>query len=200
MIRVVLAEDQSLLRSALKTLLSLEDDIEIIADTGDGGEALALVKTHQPDVLVTDIEMPGLTGIELAETISQLTIATKILMVTTFARPGYLQRAMAAGAKGYFLKDTPGEELAFAIRKVANNETCIDPELAVAAWEAQDPLTPREREILRFVEQGESNKAIAQRLDLSPGTVRNYLAEATAKLGVSNRIEAARLARDKGWL
>ncbi|MEO0851643.1 MAG: response regulator transcription factor, partial [Pseudomonadota bacterium] len=193
-------EDQSLLRSALKTLLSLEDDIEIIADTGDGGEALALVKTHQPDVLVTDIEMPGLTGIELAETISQLTIATKILMVTTFARPGYLQRAMAAGAKGYFLKDTPGEELAFAIRKVANNETCIDPELAVAAWEAQDPLTPREREILRFVEQGESNKAIAQRLDLSPGTVRNYLAEATAKLGVSNRIEAARLARDKGWL
>ncbi|MEL6111384.1 MAG: response regulator transcription factor [Pseudomonadota bacterium] len=200
MIRVVLAEDQSLLRSALKTLLSLEDDIEIIADTGDGGEALALVKTHQPDVLVTDIEMPGLTGIELAETISQLTIATKILMVTTFARPGYLQRAMAAGAKGYFLKDTPGEELAFAIRKVANNETCIDPELAVTAWEAQDPLTPREREILRFVEQGESNKAIAQRLDLSPGTVRNYLAEATAKLGVSNRIEAARLARDKGWL
>ncbi|MEO1151563.1 MAG: response regulator transcription factor [Pseudomonadota bacterium] len=200
MIRVVLAEDQSLLRSALKTLLSLEDDIEIIADTGDGGVALALVKTHQPDVLVTDIEMPGLTGIELAETISQLTIATKILMVTTFARPGYLQRAMAAGAKGYFLKDTPGEELAFAIRKVANNETCIDPELAVAAWEAQDPLTPREREILRFVEQGESNKAIAQRLDLSPGTVRNYLAEATAKLGVSNRIEAARLARDKGWL
>ncbi|MEL6506038.1 MAG: response regulator transcription factor [Pseudomonadota bacterium] len=200
MIRLVLAEDQSLLRSALKTLLSLEKDIDIVADTGDGREALALVKTHKPDVLLTDIEMPGLTGIELSEAISKLNIDTKILMVTTFARPGYLQRAMAAGAKGYFLKDTPGEELAFAIRKVADNETCIDTELAVAAWQTQDPLTPREREILRFVEQGESNKVIAQRLALSPGTVRNYLAEATAKLGVSNRIEAARRARENGWL
>ena len=200
MIRIVLAEDQSLLRGALISLLSLETDIEIVGNAADGEEALSLVAKVKPDVLITDIEMPGLTGIELAERVRAQDPQTRILVVTTFARPGYLQRAMQAGVSGYFLKDTPSERLADAIRRVAKGEICIDSDLARTAWTLADPLTDREREILRCAEKGQTNKEIARSLSLSPGTVRNYLADATAKLGATNRIEAARRAREHGWL
>lgn len=212
MIRVVLAEDQSLLRGALATLLSLESDIEIVAQARNGREAISYVNEHKPDVLVTDIEMPELTGIELAAVITGVEPSSssagrvenvgevKVLIVTTFARPGYLQRAMKAGATGYFLKDTPSEELAAAVRKVAAGDICIDDALARSALEEVDPLTEREREILRLVSAGKTNKEIGDHLNLSAGTVRNYLAEATQKLGATNRIEAVRTARDGGWL
>ena len=200
MISIVIAEDQSLLRGALAALLSLEPDIELVAQAQDGAEAVERVKTHAPDVLVTDIEMPSLTGIEAAEAIRQAGVQTRVLIVTTFARPGYLQRALQAGVLGYVLKDAPSEELADAVRKVAGGQRAISPELAEAAWSLPVMLTARERDILRLVEGGKSNKDIARTLDLSPGTVRNYLAEATQKLGAANRIEAFQMARENGWL
>lgn len=199
-IRIVIAEDQSLLRGALATLLSLEDDIEVIAEARDGEEALDLVKRLTPDVLVTDIEMPRLTGIELAERLGRENSATRVLIVTTFARPGYLQRARTAGVTGYILKDAPSDELADAVRKVSAGGLAIAADLAESAWTSPDPLTDRERQILRFVEAGKMNKQISVELNLSPGTVRNYLAEATQKLGATNRIEAFQIARENGWL
>lgn len=200
MIRIAIAEDQSLLRGALATLLGLEPDIEVVANATDGEEALAMVETHRPDVLVTDIEMPGLTGLDVAETLRRQGSPTRVLIVTTFGRPGYLQRAMQAGVLGYVLKDAPSEDLADAVRKVAAGQRAVAAELAEAAWSAPADLTAREREILRLVEAGRTNKEIARVLDLSPGTVRNYLAEATAKLGAGNRIEAFQIAREHGWL
>jgi len=200
MISIVIAEDQSLLRGALAALLSLEPDIELIAQAHNGEEAVDLVQQHKPKVLVTDIEMPGLTGIEAAETLRQAGSETKVLIVTTFARPGYLQRALQAGVLGYVLKDAPSEELADAVRKVANGQRAISAELAENAWSVPVMLTGREREILKQVEAGKSNKEIARILDLSPGTVRNYLADATQKLGAANRIEAFQIARENGWL
>ena len=200
MIRIAIAEDQSLLRGALATLLGLEPDIEVVANATDGEDALAMVETHRPDVLVTDIEMPGLTGLDVAETLRRQGSPTRVLIVTTFGRPGYLQRAMQAGVLGYVLKDAPSEDLADAVRKVAAGQRAVAAELAEAAWSAPADLTAREREILRLVEAGRTNKEIARVLDLSPGTVRNYLAEATAKLGAGNRIEAFQIAREHGWL
>ena len=200
MIRIVIAEDQSLLRGALATLLGLEPDMEVIAQAGDGAEALSLVEAHDPDVLVADIEMPGLTGLDAAETLKRGKARTKVLIVTTFARPGYLQRALQAGVLGYVLKDAPSEDLADAVRKVAAGQRAVAPELAEQAWTQGADLTEREREILRQVEAGRTNKEIARTLDLSPGTVRNYLAEAAAKLGAANRIEAFQMARSNGWL
>ncbi len=200
MIRLVLAEDQSLLRGALATLLSLEDDIDVIAQACDGLEALALVEEHQPNILVTDIEMPNLSGIELAEKVAQLNSPPNVLIVTTFARPGYLERARAAGVKGYVLKDASSESLADSIRKVMQGQIVIEQGLAEAAWAAPDPLSNREREILRLVEKGKTNKEIGNELHLSAGTVRNYLADATQKLAAANRIEASRKARENGWL
>ncbi len=200
MIRIIIAEDQSLLRGALASLLSLEDDIEVVAQASDGAQALALVEQHAPDVLLTDIEMPHASGIDVARKLKESKSPTKVMIVTTFARPGYLERARAAGVLGYVLKDAPSESLADSLRKVANGQLVIEQGLAEAAWASPDPLNDREREILRLAEQGQSNKKIAQQLYLSAGTVRNYLAEATQKLGASNRIEAARIARDNGWL
>lgn len=200
MIRIIIAEDQSLLRGALASLLSLEDDIEVVAQASDGAQALALVEQHAPDVLLTDIEMPHASGIDVARKLKESNSPTKVMIVTTFARPGYLERARAAGVLGYVLKDAPSESLADSLRKVANGQLVIEQGLAEAAWASPDPLSDREREILRLAEQGQSNKKIAQQLYLSAGTVRNYLAEATQKLGASNRIEAARIARDNGWL
>lgn len=199
-IRLVLAEDQSMLRGALSALLDLEKDLEVVASADNGDQALALVEEHQPDVLVTDIEMPGLTGIEVAEKLQGVTGAPRIVIVTTFARPGYLQRAREAGVAGYLLKDRPSEELADAIRKVAAGQSAIDPELAARAWTSNDPLSDRERQILRLVEAGKTNKQISSELNLSSGTVRNYLAEAAQKLDASNRIEAFQIARERGWL
>ena len=200
MISIVIAEDQSLLRGALAALLTLEPDIELLAQAQDGEEAVRLVGELKPDVLVTDIEMPGMTGIEASETLRQSGSNTRVLIVTTFARPGYLQRALQAGVLGYVLKDAPSEELADAVRRVARGQRAIASELAESAWSAPVVLTDREREILRLVEEGKSNKEIARLLTLSPGTVRNYLAEATQKLGAANRIEAFQIARENGWL
>ncbi|EAP90280.1 MAG: DNA-binding response regulator [Oceanicaulis sp.] len=200
MISIVIAEDQSLLRGALAALLTLEPDIELLAQAQDGEEAVRLVHELKPDVLVTDIEMPGLTGIEASEALRQSGSDTRVLIVTTFARPGYLQRALQAGVLGYVLKDAPSEELADAVRRVAQGQRAIASELAETAWSAPVVLTARERDILRLVEEGKSNKEIARLLNLSPGTVRNYLAEATQKLGAANRIEAFQIARENGWL
>lgn len=200
MITTIIAEDQSLLRGALHTLLSLEADIQVLAQACDGQEALEQVQQFQPDVLVTDIEMPHKSGIELAQDIARLKLATKVLIVTTFARPGYLERARAAGVYGYVLKDAPSEDLAESVRRVAAGHIVIDPALAEAAWATSDPLTDRERSVLRLAERGQTNKQIASQLHLSAGTVRNYLADATQKLGANNRVEASRIARENGWL
>ena len=201
MIRILLAEDQSMLRSALAALLSLEDDLEVIGEAADGHDALRQVRTHQPDVLVSDIEMPGLTGLELAAQLVRDESPTRVLIITTFARHGYVQRARHLGVSGYLLKDAPSVELTAAIRAVAAGRKAYDDaQLPEVSQLPLDPLSDRDRRILRFVEEGMSNKEIAAAMNLSPGTVRNYLNEATTKLGVSNRIEAFRRARENGWL
>jgi len=199
-IRVVVAEDQGMVLGALATLLGLEPDIEVVGRAPDGLAAWALVQQQQPDVLLSDIEMPGLTGLELAARIQAGRLPVAVLIVTTFGRPGYLRRALDAGVRGYLLKDQPSEELAEAVRRVARGLRVVAPELAEAAWGAPDPLSERERAVLRLAEQGRSNKEIAEVLGLSHGTVRNYLHEAAGKLGADNRVEAARIARANGWL
>ncbi len=200
MIRILIVEDQSLLRGALETLLALEEDIEVVAKACDGLSALRILKKNTVDVLVTDIEMPNMGGIDLAEQVRKDFPDMRVLVVTTFARPGYLQRAMQAGVIGYVLKDAPSDELADAVRRVARGQVCVTAELTEAAWSASTPLSDRERQILRLAEAGKTNREIGVSLNLSPGTVRNYLAEATRKLGVANRIEAFRVARENGWL
>lgn len=201
MIRIVMAEDQALVLGALATLLSLESDMNIIARVGDGAAALDAVRELKPDILLSDIEMPNMTGLDVAEAIAREGLGAWVLIVTTFGRAGYLRRAMDAGVRGYLLKDTPADALAAAIRKVAAGGRAIAPELAELAWDAPaNPLTERERDVLRLAEEGRSNKDIARLLDLSPGTVRNYLSEASAKLFAASRIEAGRIAREKGWL
>lgn len=200
MIRLLLAEDQALVRGALAALLEIEGDLEVVGEAGDGNEALALASQLDPDVVVTDIEMPGLTGLELAQALRERGTRARVVIVTTFARSGYLRRALEAGAAGYLLKDSPASELAAAVRRVAAGGRAIAPELAAEAWTEADPLTDRERQVLRRAGEGLSSSQIAQELHLAEGTVRNYLSEAISKLGAANRIEAARLAREKGWL
>ncbi|MEO6172669.1 MAG: response regulator transcription factor [Arenimonas sp.] len=200
MIRIVLAEDQAMVRGALVALLRLESDFEIVADAPDGEIAWDLVKQHKPDLLVSDIEMPKLTGLELAQRVKDQASDTRVVIVTTFARAGYLRRAMDAGVRGYLLKDSPSAQLADALRQVHRGNRVIDPQLAMAAWTEQDPLSDRERQVLRLAGEGSSSAEIAEKLSLSQGTVRNYLSEIISKLGVSNRIEAYRLARQQGWL
>lgn len=197
MIRVLIAEDQGLVLGALAALLELESDITVLAQARDGREALRLVNEHKPDVLLTDIEMPHLTGLELAQ---EVKLETKTIIVTTFARSGYLRRALEAGAAGYLLKDSPARDLADAVRRVHAGGRAIDPLLAAEAWGESDPLSERERRCLRLAGQGQTSAEIAKTLGLSDGTVRNYLSEAISKLGVSNRVEAARRAHAKGWL
>ena len=189
-----------MLRGALSALLAMEDDIEVVAVAADGEAAWRELQRTAPDLLVTDIEMPGLTGLELAQRIQRHGLATKVVIVTTFARAGYLRRALDAGVQGYLLKDAPAEELAAALRRVHDGGRAIDPQLALEAWSEADPLNERERQVLRLAGEGRSAGEIATALNLSQGTVRNYLSEAIGKLGVGNRIEAARLARQKGWL
>ena len=197
---IVIAEDQNMLRGALSALLALEDDFEVNAQAQDGEEALSLVLETQPDILLTDIEMPKMSGIELAETLQDKSLKTKIIVLTTFARAGYMKRAMEAGAKGYLLKDAPSDELAMAIRRVAQGRKVVDPELVVDAFDQVDPLTDKERKVLKLASDGLSTEKIAAAMFLSAGTVRNYLSNASSKLGAENRIEAARIARAKGWL
>ncbi|WP_027893472.1 response regulator transcription factor [Calidithermus chliarophilus] len=200
MIRVVIAEDQGLILGALAALLELEGDIEVVGQAKDGKSALEEVKARQPDVLLTDIEMPHMTGLELAAEVKRLGLKTRVVIVTTFGRAGYLRRALEAGASGYLLKDAPSSELAEAVRRVHLGGRAIDPHLAAQAWSEEDPLTDRERKVLRLAGEGQSSAEIAAELGLSEGTVRNYLSEAISKLGAQNRVEAARIAREKGWL
>ncbi len=200
MIRIVLAEDQAMVRGALVALLKLEPDFDVVADAADGELAWDLVKLHKPDLVVSDIEMPKLTGLELAQRVHDNAGDTRVVIVTTFARAGYLRRALDAGVRGYLLKDSPSAQLADALRQVHRGGRVIDPQLAMAAWTEQDPLTDRERQVLRLAGEGSSSAEIASQLSLSQGTVRNYLSEIISKLGVSNRIEAYRLARQQGWL
>lgn len=200
MIRIVLAEDQTMLRGALSALLSLETDIEIIAQADNGADALRHVQRLKPDILITDIEMPQLSGIDIAGHIQRHGPPTAVMIITTFARPGYLQRAKKCGVHGYMLKDTPSAELAKAIRDIVAGGTAFDASLESLGSMDADPLSNRDRTILRLVEAGKSNKDIAQAMNLSAGTVRNYLSEVLDKLGVSNRIEGFRVARNNGWL
>lgn len=199
-IRLVLAEDQLMVLGALGSLLDLEPDLCVVGSAPDGEQALRQVVDLVPDVLLTDIEMPGLTGLELAAEVTRRRLPTRVVIVTTFGRPGYVRRAMDAGAVGYLLKDSPARSLAAAIRTVHAGGRSVDPELAATAWGESDPLTDRERQVLRLAGDGLANAEIAGRLHLSDGTVRNYLSEAMSKLGAANRVAAARTARDRGWL
>jgi two-component system, NarL family, response regulator DesR len=198
-IRVILAEDQTMVLGALAALLEMEKDMCVVAQVRNGREALEAVLSHKPDVLITDIEMPEMTGLELAAYLKGRSPA-KVIVVTTFARPGYLRRALDAGALGYLLKDSPARELANAVRRVHQGQRVIDSDLAAEALGEPDPLTDRERQVLRLAGEGASSEDIARRLGLSDGTVRNYLSEAIGKLHATNRTDAARIARAKGWL
>jgi two-component system response regulator DesR len=200
MIRVVIAEDQAMVLGALAALLEIEGDIEVAGRAHDGSVALELCTRLRPDVLLTDIEMPQMTGLELAAAVRKAALPTRVIILTTFARGGYLRRALDAGASGYLLKDSPAEQLANAVRRVHAGGRVVDPELAAEAWSEPDPLTDRERQVLRMAGEGQTSADIATKLNLSDGTVRNYLSEAISKLGAGNRVEAARIARDKGWL
>jgi two-component system response regulator DesR len=200
-IRVLLAEDQTMLRGALAALLELESDISVIAQAANGREAHRLARELAPDIVVTDIEMPEMTGLEFATALKDSDSKARVIILTTFARAGYLRRALDAGARGYMLKDRPATELAEAIRRVHAGLRAIDPALAAEAWSAdEDPLSDRERQILQRAGDGRSSAEIAAELRLSEGTVRNYLSEAIAKLGAANRVDAARIARAQGWL
>ncbi len=200
MIRVMIAEDQAMVRGALAALLNLEHDIDVVGTASDGDSAWREVQRLLPDVLVTDIEMPGLSGLELAQRVQRHALPVKVVIVTTFARPGFLRRALDAGVNGYLLKDAPAEQLAEALRQVHRGRRAIDPQLALQVWDEADPLNDRERQVLRLAGDGMSTGDIATHLQLSSGTVRNYLSEAIGKLGGANRTEAYRLARQRGWL
>ncbi|WP_405841252.1 response regulator transcription factor [Streptomyces platensis] len=201
MIRVLLAEDQSMVREALAALLSLEDDLEVVAQAARGDEVLPAARQHAVDVALLDIEMPGLNGLDAAAALRDALPTVKTVILTTFGRPGYLRRAMEAGADAFLVKDAPAARLADAIRRVLRGERVIDPALAAAALaDGASPLTEREREVLLTAADGATNADIAATLQLSPGTVRNYLSTAIQKTGARNRAEAVRTARDKGWL
>jgi two-component system response regulator DesR len=200
MIRVVLAEDQAMVLGALAALLEIESDLQVVGKARNGDEALAQVLALDPDVVVTDIEMPGRTGLELAGELKRQGRRSRVVILTTFARRGYLRRALDAGASGYLLKDAPSHHLAEAIRRVHAGGRAVDPELAAEAWSEADPFTDRERQVLRLASDGRATADIASELKLSDGTVRNYLSEAINKVGAKNRVEAARVARAKGWL
>ena len=189
-----------MVRGALAALLKLEPGIEVVGSCADGMAAWTEVQRLRPDVLVTDIEMPGLTGLELAARVSERGLPCRVVIVTTFARAGYLRRALDAGVCGYLLKDAPAQQLADAVRRVHAGGRVVDPQLAVEAWTENDPLNERERQVLRLAGEGASSAKIATQLSLSHGTVRNYLSVAIGKVGAANRIEAYRLARQKGWL
>ncbi|WP_030713719.1 response regulator transcription factor [Streptomyces sp. NRRL F-2580] len=200
-IRILLAEDQSMVREALAALLGLEPDIEVLVQVARGDEVVDAARAHDVNVALLDIEMPGMTGIEAAAALRTALPDLRIVILTTFGRPGYLRGAMEAGASAFLVKDAPAAQLAEAVRKVLQGERVIDPTLAAAALaEGANPLTDREREVLREAESGATNAELAARLHLSAGTVRNYLSTAIQKLAARNRAEAVRVAREKGWL
>ncbi|QYK12616.1 response regulator transcription factor [Shewanella rhizosphaerae] len=197
--KILLAEDQAMVRGALAALLTLEGDFEVI-QACDGDQALSLLKQQEFDLLLTDIEMPGLSGLELAQWCQHQVAPTKVIILTTFGRAGYIKRAIEAGVGGFLLKDAPSETLIQAINAVSRGKRIIDPELAIMAVGEQDPLNDKERRALRLASEGRSSAEIAATLFIAEGTVRNYLSEAIAKLNASNRIDAARIAKQKGWL
>jgi two-component system response regulator DesR len=200
-IRILLADDQTLVRSALAALLELEDDFEIVAQVGRGDEVVAAARDHHPDVALLDIEMPGLDGLAAAAALTQEVATCRVIIVTTFGRPGYLRRAMESGALGFVVKDAPAEQLADAIRRVSRGLRVVDPALAAATLAGgASPLTGRERDVLVAARDGATVADIAGRLFLSEGTVRNYRSAAIAKTGVRNRVEAVRVADERGWL
>jgi len=200
-IRVLIAEDQSMVRGALRALLELEEDITVVAEVGRGDEVLAAAREHTPDVALLDIEMPGRDGIEAARELAAVFPGVRPVVLTTFGRPGFLRRAMEVGAAGFLVKDAPVAELARAIRAVVAGERVIDRELAAAALAiGATPLSAREADVLREAADGATVADISRRLFLSEGTVRNYLSSAIGKTGARTRVEAARVAADKGWL
>ncbi len=201
MIKIIIAEDQMMVSGALAALLKLEGDIEVLGLAKNGQEALAMCLAQQPDVLLTDIEMPIMSGLELAAAMAVQQPDCKVIVLTTFARSGYLRRAMAHGVRGYMLKDAPSEDLAKAIRTVHEGGRAIAAQLALESWNGQqDPLSERERQVLRLAGTGTQSSDIAKLMHLSEGTVRNYLSEAISKLNAKNRVDAFRIARDQGWL
>jgi two-component system, NarL family, response regulator DesR len=200
-IRLVLADDQALVRGAIAALLGLEPDLEVVAEVGSGDAAVEAVLEHSPDVALLDVEMPGLDGIEAARVIRERSPGTRVLMVTTFGRPGYLKRALTAGASGFVVKETPAAQLADAVRRVHQGLRVVDPALAMDSLTAGDsPLTTRETEVLQAARDGASVAVIASRVHLSEGTVRNHLSAAIGKTGAGNRAEAVLLAEANGWL
>lgn len=200
-VRLLLADDQSLVRSALAALLGLEVDFEVVAEVGRGDEVVAAAALHRPDVALLDIEMPGLDGLAAAAALSHEVPDVRVLILTTFGRPGYLRRAMESGALGFVVKDAPAEQLADAVRRVARGERVVDPALAAATLAGgRSPLTGRERDVLVASQHGATVADIAAKLFLSEGTVRNYLSAAIAKTGVRNRVEAYQAAEQRGWL
>ncbi|OSP04731.1 DNA-binding response regulator [Microbacterium sp. LEMMJ01] len=200
-IRLLIADDQALVRGALGALLDLEPDLEVQGLAADGAEALRLAEELQPDVCLMDIQMPGVDGVEATKRIRAASPQTRVLVVTTFARPGYLRAALDAGASGFVVKDTPAEELAAAVRRVHAGLRVLDPKLAEESlFEGANPLSDRERQVLRLAADGRSAAAIAAEVFLSAGTVRNHLSAAIGKTGAENRAQAVRIASDKGWL
>jgi len=197
--KILLAEDQAMVRGALAALLSMEKGFEV-TQAEDGDKALLLLKKETFDILLTDIEMPGRSGLELAQWVLQHKIPTKTIIITTFGRAGYIRRAIDMGVSGFLLKDAPSDELIQAIYRIRDGKRVIDGELAMMALGETDPLNDKERRSLRLASEGKTTAEIANTLHLSEGTVRNYLSEAIAKLNAANRVDAARIARQKGWI
>ena len=201
MIRILLADDQALVRGALAALLGLEPDLEIVAEVSRGDEVVERAVASEPDVCLLDVEMPGADGIAATSAVREALPGAACIIVTTFGRPGYVRRALEAGASGFVVKDTPASELAEAVRRVHAGERVIDPALATESLlEGANPLTDRERDVLRASVGGATVAAVAKAVHLSPGTVRNYISAAIAKTGAATRVEAARVALDRGWL
>ena len=196
MIRIIIAEDQRMLRGALGALLDLEDDIEVIGQAANGEEALKLIESLKPDISIMDIEMPIQSGLDVAEALKKEKSSCKVMILTTFARPGYFERAMKAGVHGYLLKDSPSEDLA-AIRNVMKGKREVSQDLMFGLWQEQNPLSDREKEVLLLAKEGKTANEIAKALYLSPGTVRNYISEVLTKLDAKNRIEAITIAEEK---
>ncbi|WP_188456730.1 response regulator transcription factor [Virgibacillus oceani] len=198
--RIVIAEDQGMLRGAISKLLALEEDIEIVGEADNGEQALELIRTERADIGVLDIEMPLLSGLDVAEKLRCESLECRIVIVTTFARSGYFQRAVKAGVQGYLLKDAPVSELAEALRKIDAGGRVFSPHLTFSLMEENNPLTKRESEILLHLKRGDSVKEISQTLYLSPATIRNYISEIIQKLEARNRMDAVTIAENKGWL
>lgn len=200
-IRILLAEDQAMVRGALTALLNLEEDFEVVAEVSQGDQVLSTAKKTKPDVALLDIEMPGSDGLSAAQVLHENLPSCRIIILTTFGRSGYLRRAMESGAVGFLLKDAPADQLAIAIRRALVGERVVDPDLALSALsDGDNPLTGRERDVLKASLEGASIAEIAAQLYLSDGTVRNHISTAIQKLNVHNRIEAAHLAKERGWL